>query len=866
MKINKMSLAFISLLILLLTVSSVSAIDNNNETLYSTDEEFNNNINEIPMDNIENNGDNILLSPNDDELLGEGNIIIVDEYGGEHNEMSQSSIQNAINSAKAGDTIVINGKCYHHSHIIVDKKLTIVSYVNTILTPCFSKATSNNQGIFYISPKASGTIIEGFTLMDNYMYSDNEGYGILVRGASDVIIRNCSVTTDDIADSIRLENTKNCLIENVSVFNSINGIKIIDSQNAKVRNSVIENNPYGINILGSTNTHISYSNVSANNVGIEVGEGSSYTTIIYNNITGNKHSAVSLFSSDNVNVLSNYIADNGFGVYVNCYIVKIAINGNFFNLNRLYEVYNDYRTVNLAGPGGEKLEQVNNNYMIGHNERPVFNTLYKFVGKNKGVYDYDSENEVYIKVGYGKGSYEEIKDAAFLGYVFAINEYVYCPSIYFTFGKKSWSASGNYFLSLSEITQVKKGVYAISIVDADGNIAKDLSSVYVYFYLNKNSTAITPQSGDVYKKVLMQNGTATVRFNPEDFKENGNVLLASFPGIEKNIYENPYKELSIPDEQIPGVMSNTSITISNLNTYPKSGQYLIATLRDENGNPLVGKTIFYDIVSKTYTTKTDSNGQARLPINLNEGTYPATVRFVENDEYYASSAKATVYVKKEATQIISSNINMVPNVAEYFKFTLKDASGKAIPNQKVVVTVNGKSYTLKTDSKGQAGLSLKFSIQKTYKLTIKFSGTNKYKASTKVNRLPVAYSSKVAKMDVAKVTIPPKTYRVYSVFLRDASGKGIANQNVVININGNSYKRITEANGRAAIKISFNDLKSYKISASYSGNKIYKNAYGSNYIVVAKTKSVFSASDMVLTPKTQKTYTATLKTGSGQAL
>ena len=105
MKINKMALAFISLLILLLTVSSVSAIDDNNETLYSTDEEFNNNINEIPMDNIENNdniGDNILSSPNNDELLGEGNIIIVDEYGGEYNEMSQSSIQNAINSAKDG--------------------------------------------------------------------------------------------------------------------------------------------------------------------------------------------------------------------------------------------------------------------------------------------------------------------------------------------------------------------------------------------------------------------------------------------------------------------------------------------------------------------------------------------------------------------------------------------------------------------------------------------------------------------------------------------------------------------------------------------------------------------------------------------
>lgn len=847
MKINNILLVLISLLILIISLSSVAAVDNIEGNISATAEDSNNDLNQAPIEDIQNDDnsqDNKLSSSNDEELLSGGKVIVVDDEGYNHNEMSSSTIQKAINSANAGDTIIINGRSYVHCHFIVDKKLTIKSNVNTVMTPCSSKVTSNHQGIFYIDIKASGTVIEGFTFKDDAMYTDNEGYGIFIKGASDVIIRNCNVTTEGVADSIRLENANNCLIDNVNVFNSVNGINIKNSKATTIRNSVINNNY----------------------VGIAVGEGCSGTTIISNNITGNTYAGVSMTSANNVNVISNQIVSNGFGVYVNCYIDKVVVNGNFFNKNRIYDVFNDYRTVNLAGEGGEKLEVVNNNYMIGHNDRPVYNKIYKDVGKNNGRYEYDAVNDVYIDVGQGNGRYEEVKDAVFLGYVFAINEYLDCPVIYYTYGKKSWSQSGDYFLRLTDIIQVEKGTYSISIVDADGNIATDLSSVYVTFYLNKNNTAVTPQEGDVYKTVLMKNGTATVTFDREDFKESGNVLTASFPGIENNIYENPYKQFSILDDQIPWTKVKTTITISNLNTYPKSGQYLIATLRDAKGNPLSGKTIYYDIVSKTYTTKTDSKGQARLPINLNEGTYPATVRFEETNDYYASSAKATVYVKKINTQIISSNINMVPNVAEYFKLTLKDASGNGIANQKVVITVNGKSYTRTTDSKGQAGITLKFSIQKTYKLTIKYAGTNKYKSCEKVNRLPVFYSSKVAKLSVPKVTIPPKTNKDYSIYLRDDSGKGIPKETVTLTLNGETCKRTTNADGLIVVKLNFKDPKTYKITVNYPGSKIYKATSASNSIVVEKIKTSFSASNMEVNTKTQKTYTATLKTSSGNAL
>ena len=47
--------------------------------------------------------------------------------GKAYNQMSNPTIQTAINNAKDGDTIIITGTAYVHCHFIVNKKLTIIS-------------------------------------------------------------------------------------------------------------------------------------------------------------------------------------------------------------------------------------------------------------------------------------------------------------------------------------------------------------------------------------------------------------------------------------------------------------------------------------------------------------------------------------------------------------------------------------------------------------------------------------------------------------------------------------------------------------------------------------------------------------------
>ena len=803
-----------------------------------------------------------------DQELKVGNTINVD-IDDNPNQMSNPTIQNAINRANSGDTIIINGDYFQHCHFIVDKKLTIKSSNTTTLTPCTSTRDSGHVGIFYLTSQASGSIIEGFVLGHDNKYGESEGYGVLISGASDVIIKNCTINTNSLADSIRLENTKNTLIDNVDVFNSVNGINIKNSESVSVTNSIIRNCENGINILSSSNSYIYENNIYSNLVGVNVGNLTSNTTITSNNITNNKNSGVNLSSSAYVNILSNYISNNKFGVYVNCNIVKIVINGNFFNKNTLYEVYDDYRTRNLARDGGEKLQEINNNFMIGHNERPVYNSVFKYMGENGGSYTYDEEKDVYINVGSGLGDYEELKDAVFLGYVFEINEYVGCPVIYYTYGPKPWSQSGNYELQLSNITQIKKGIYSVSIVDENGNIAHDLSSVPVTFYVNKADSSSTPKEGDFYKTVMMKNGTATVRFYMDEFNKSGNIITAVLPTPGAKIDEKVSRTLAIDDADIPGIPLNTTIITSNMDTFPNSNEELTVTLTDINGKVIADEELIFTLNSKTYTSITDINGNAKIRISeASEGTFKVEVHYDGDDvEYLQSTAFLIVSVKKQTTKLISSNMNMIPKKSDYYSVILKDGNGNVIANQKVIFKVNGNSYVKTTDSKGVCKVKLTFTKnKKSYKIKITYNGNNKFKSISKTNKITVKYSSKKVKLSTPNVSIPPKTSTLYKISLNDENSKGISKQKVVVKINGKKYIKTTNSKGQINIKLKFSKLKSYKVSASYSGNKIYKKASSKGIIKVTKTATVISAPDVSMFPNEAKSFSITLKTNTGKAL
>ena len=866
MKFKKYLLILSFLLVSLIFIGSVTASDDVDL--------MNLNSSDIELKSIDdsNLNEELELSQNDDSVLSEPQTIVVKEVDKNHNEMSSPTIQKAIDGAKAGDTIIIEGTSYVHCHFVVDKQLTIKSNVNTTMEVCpGSSAGSGYKGIFYISPKASGTVIEGFALTSDV--SNDNDYAILVSGASDVVIQNCKVSNTGYSDIIRIENVQNAVVQNVNFSNGENAIRIKNSQKVNVKNCVVENTKNGINVIDSSQIKINDNNIFNNKVsGISFSGNGNDLTVIYNNLTENGD-GLRITAPENVYILSNYIAFNkNNGVYIDNNVTYIEVKGNFFNQNIKWDVFNDFHVKNMKY-NGNKIEVITNNYMInygfgsGDMDRPVWTQMYEYrPGTSYADYIYDASKDVFTYVGEGNGDYYGHQEVMFLGYIFDINNFLACPNIYSSPGN-IWSISGNYQLYLGEIKQVKKGVYSISIVDTNGNIATDLNSVPVTFYMNKASKSSTPQDGDLYKTVMMKNGTATVTFSMGDFNETGNVVTAVLPTPGNTIDSKISKTIAVNDSDIPGNPVATKIFSSNANMVPNVAENYVATLKDEFGNALAGQKIVFTVNGKSYTRTTDKNGQAKVSLKFaTQKTYKIQIRFAESDDYLASAKTSSIIVKysSKTAKLTVPTVTIPPKTSKSYKVTLKDVGGKGIAKQKITVKINGKTYTKTTNSKGQVAVNVKFAKLNTFKVTATYKGSKIYKKASASGKIKVAKT--VTKITAPNVSVLPKQSKAYTIILKTSAGKTLSKQKITIKLNGKTYNKKTNSNGKASVSFKSAKEKVYAVSVSYKGTGIYKASKATGKITVSRIVTKIGGIDKTYAKDATKVFQITLTDKSGNVV
>ena len=141
---------------------------------------------------------------------------------------------------------------------------------------------------------------------------------------------------------------------------------------------------------------------------------------------------------------------------------------------------------------------------------------------------------------------------------------------------------------------------------------------------------------------------------------------------------------------------------------------------------------------KVYNTTTDEKGLARLQINLgNAGTYTFAVAFLGDDDYKGAFVVQKITVTKKTTSITAAAKSYKASAkTKSYTVTLKTEKGSSIDgktylrNGKTVkLTVNGKTYTAKTNAKGQATFKLDITKKGTYTANINFAGDNGYQAS-----------------------------------------------------------------------------------------------------------------------------------------
>ncbi len=219
--------------------------------------------------------------------------------------------------------------------------------------------------------------------------------------------------------------------------------------------------------------------------------------------------------------------------------------------------------------------------------------------------------------------------------------------------------------------------------------------------------------GKVYTLKTNDNGVASLAINlvPGTYSVN-----ATFEGNYK--HESAFVEATVTVEK-----ATTTIASEDLALCYKDGSAYAVTVTDANGIAVAGTTVKFSFGTKSYSIKTDTNGVAALPINLNVGEY--TVKAVVDDaRYTCEEATNTITVTEYDAVLVAGNINMTYQDGTNYEVQLTTADGTpiAIANLVVKITLLGKTYSIKTDTEGIAKLPINLKAG-TYEITAEYNGS-----------------------------------------------------------------------------------------------------------------------------------------------
>ena len=165
-------------------------------------------------------------------------------------------------------------------------------------------------------------------------------------------------------------------------------------------------------------------------------------------------------------------------------------------------------------------------------------------------------------------------------------------------------------------------------------------------------------------------------------------------------------------------------------------------LKDASGKVLANKVVLIGYNGKCLERITDENGYASVTINLlaaNRLTF--AVAFLGDENYDASMSVYLITINKKPVTI-SAPAKTFKASAKTKSYTvtlstIKGVDGKTYfgAGKKVTLSVNGKTYSAKTNAKGQATFKLTITKKGTYTATVNYAGDNTYnsaKATAKI--------------------------------------------------------------------------------------------------------------------------------------
>lgn len=291
--------------------------------------------------------------------------------------------------------------------------------------------------------------------------------------------------------------------------------------------------------------------------------------------------------------------------------------------------------------------------------------------------------------------------------------------------------------------------------------------------------------------------------------------------------------------------------------YSKTATVFKIVLKDANGNLLANQSVSYKVNGKTYKATTSESGIAHFTTPaFNKGTYKITATYYGNSKYMKSSISKQV---KVVSSITASNMAITYGADKNYSAKFLRDNGN-LQESNVKITLNGKTYTIKTDSKGYAQISLSTLLPGSYKIKL----YNPYSKETVTKTITVKKAS--SKFTASNKYMMPNTKSSYYVVLKNDKNEPIKNAKVQFTYNNKQVTASTDANGEAKLTISALAKGTYTITYRYSGNSKYNSVSGSKKIYVKDSTTTLKSSTLKMQYNDGSSFSVKATDSAGKVL
>lgn len=222
-----------------------------------------------------------------------------------------------------------------------------------------------------------------------------------------------------------------------------------------------------------------------------------------------------------------------------------------------------------------------------------------------------------------------------------------------------------------------------------------------------------------------------------------------------------------------------------------------------------------------------------------------------DDEALDKSMEDSIFSAADKIKTNMSVKNMHYSNVTTFKVTLQDVNGNYLKKQAVSLKVNGKEYTGKTNTKGNAYIETVTLPVGKYDVTLNYGGNSDYSPVSVVKKVKISSSLKTSNLN--KIYGESKYFSATFWNGREV----LSNTGVTFSIGGKKYSSKTDANGVAVLKENLQPGKHVVTTINPATNENITNK-----IVVQKDTTTVKGTAHVYVPRNNDFYYSVVVTSN----